>query len=273
MDFNNSEYFELKETLPVKNNKKVKIFELKNNLEEELLNQWALSLRSFYIDEEKLELLMDEFNGTKEEYLQTYILPNKANPGPATMSGEFGEILIHDYICFIEQYHINKVRYKNKINPNVPVTGTDVIGYRIKDINKPGADDSLFIGEVKTKATPGSVNKEKINEFSLYKAIKDSKKDKLRIAESLHAEKSRLIDLNRKKEIEILTRFQKKVDFPYQEAYSAIAVIHKKIYSKELILDILNNIEIDDELQNILVIYVENLMDFVKDLYERAAKC
>ena len=56
-----------------------------------------------------------------------------------------------------------------KVNPNMPVSGSDVIGYQVKNIDKPSKTDHLIVAEVKTRSSK-SGNKKSLCE----KTVKDS---------------------------------------------------------------------------------------------------
>ena len=68
------------------------------------------------------------------------------------MSGEFGEILVYDYINFVLKHYITRTRYLEKVNPDMSVSGSDVIGYQVKNIDKPSKTDRLIVAEVKTRS-------------------------------------------------------------------------------------------------------------------------
>ncbi|NLY20775.1 MAG: DUF1837 domain-containing protein [Tissierellia bacterium] len=271
MKFNNSQYFIFKKELISNSGKKAKIYELRNDIEEEaILDDWARSLRDYYIEEHMIDILLSGTGLTKKEYLAQNIFPSTHGIGAATMSGEFGEILVYDLIQYKMDYYISKTRYLEKVNPDLPVSGSDVIGYKVEDIKSPQNDDKLFVGEVKVRASEKS--RLTLDKNPISDAIKDSGKDRIRIAESLNAEKRRAVYRNKIEEIKVIERFQNKTDTPYQLNFSAIAIFTKALYSEEFILQILNNIA-DDEETNILIIYSDKLLEFLRDLYRRACIC
>lgn len=272
LDFDNSQYFVFDKELISDAGRKVKVYELCSDIKNgEVLNNWAAGLRDYYIEENLIEPLLSGMGMTKKEYLEKNIFPSPIiRPGPSTMSGEFGEILVHDFIRFKKNYQISKLRYRDKINPNMPMSGSDVIGYKMVNLKKPNKKDSLFVGEVKTRASNNTVS---ISSNPLSDALKDSLKDKERIGESLNAEKRRLLMAKRNEEADIVQRFQNKTDNPYNIEFSAIAIFNKNKYSEKLILEVINSTEIKEETKNILVIYSADLMDFLKELYRRASEC
>ncbi len=273
LEFDNGQYFVFVKDITLPSNKIIKVYELVKDLQDDhVLNLWAKSLRNYYIEE---NLIDDLYTGTglsKSEYLQKNIFPNPANKlGAATMSGEFGEILVYDFIHYTQNYYVTKLRYLEKTNPDVPVSGSDVIGYAIKNVLKPSIEDKLLIAEVKTRSSVG--RRLTIQDNPLTKAIADSPKDRNRIAESLNAEKRRLLMRNRLTEAKIVERFQNRTDNPYQIEFSAVAVLSKEIYTEEFIREVIDSINIDDIISNILIIYSDKLLAFIRDLYRRACTC
>mgnify|MGYP003587577290 CR=1 FL=1 len=92
----------------------------------------------YYVEEILLELLVKGTGLTKQEFLEKNIFPNHQNsPDPSTMSGEFGEILVYDYINFALKHYVTRTRYLEKVNLDMPVSVSDVIGYQVKNIDKP----------------------------------------------------------------------------------------------------------------------------------------
>lgn len=274
MFFNNKEYFLLDKELKTSHGKVIQVYKLnKEILDEKCMNEWALGLRNNYVEEQIIESLVRGTGLTKEEYLKNNIFPNPNNSlGAATMSGEFGEILVYDFINFVLMYYVTRTRYLEKINPDLPVSGTDVIGYMIDNIEKPDIKDKLLVAEVKTRSSKDG-KKITLDENPLKSAILDSNKDKIRIGESLNAEKRRLIYRNRNQEVKIIERFQNKTDNPYNLNFFAVAVLDSYFYSEEFILNVINNMGNDISDKNILIIHSVELKKFLRSLYKRACIC
>ncbi|MGX7446050.1 Hachiman antiphage defense system protein HamA [Dolosigranulum pigrum] len=278
MFFNNSQYFEFEKELISSNGVKTKIYKFNNEIiDEESLNKWSLGLRNNYVEEKNLNSLINGIGLTQKEYLEKHIFPDPKKPqGAATMSGEFGEILIFDYINFVLKYYVPRTRYFEKVNPSQPVSGSDVIGYKIKDISKPNNSDQLLVAEVKTRSTK-SGKKISLDDNPLGKAITGSEKDKVRLAESLNAEKRRLIDRDRYDEANIVERFQNRTDNPFLLDFYAVVVLDSDLYtgsfSDQFILDVINNMKNKSTDKNILIIYSTDLKNFLRDIYRRACLC
>lgn len=274
MFFDNSKYFLLDKKLKTSTGKYIDVYKLDNkNLSENVLNEWALGLRSNYVEEELIESYMQGTGSTKKEYLERNIFPSSNNSiGAATMSGEFGEILLYDLINYNWKYYVTRTRYLDKINPNVPLSGTDVIGYMIDDIKHPNINDNLLVAEVKTRSSiKGKKMSSKDN--PLKAAILDSSKDRIRVGESLNAEKRRLITRHRYEDAKIVERFQNRTDNPFKLNFFAVAVMDSSLYSEEFVLNVTNSLENEISNKNILIIHSVALKEFLKDLYKRACIC
>lgn len=272
MFFDNSKYFVFEKELCSSQGNKINIYKLDNELlDDDSLNTWASSLRNNYCEEHLLDSLMNGTGLSKEEYLKKMVFPDSSvRQGAATMSGEFGEILILDYINFVLNYYVTRTRYLDKINPNMPVPGSDVMGYKMQDISKPSKSDQLIVAEVKTHS---SVNGKNLCEETVSNAIYDSVKDRIRMGESLNAEKRRLINRSKFIEAKVVERFQNKTDNPFIVNFFAVAVLDSNLYSDKEILAAIDNCREIINSTNILVIHSKELKDFLRDLYRRAYIC
>lgn len=274
MFFDNSEYFLLDKKLKTSRGKCIDVYKLNNEtLSEKVLNEWALGLRSNYVKEGLIETYMQGTGLTKKEYLEKRVFPSPDNSiGAGIMSGEFGEILVYDFVNYFWKYYVTRTRYLDKNTPNSAISGSDVIGYKIYDINHPNIKDNLLVAEVKTRS---SISGKKISyEYNpLKSAILDSNKDRIRLSESLNAEKRRLITRERYEEAKIVERFQNKTDNPFNLKFFAVAVMDSSLYSEEFILKVANIFENEISNKNILIIHSVELMNFIRDLYKRACIC
>lgn len=272
--FDNSKYFVFDKSIPYSSGKEIQVYKLDNELlDDSILNNWAFGLRNNYVEEALLEPLVKGTGLTKQEFLEKNIFPNHQNSlGASTMSGEFGEILVYDYINFVLNYYITRTRYLEKVNPNIPVSGSDVIGYQVKNIDNPSRTDHLIVAEVKTRSSK-SKNKNSSCEETVENAIKDSIKDRVRIGESLNAEKRRLINRSRIEEARIVERFQNKTDNPFILDFFAVAVLDNELYSDQVVLDVVNRQHENIKSMNVLIILSKELKLFLRDLYRRACVC
>lgn len=274
MFFDNSKYFMFDKSIYSRNGDEIQVFSLnKELLDDNSLNTWASGLRDNYVEENLLESLVKGTGLTRKEFLEKNIFPNYQDRlGASTMSGEFGEILVYDYINFVLGYYITRTRYLEKVNPNIPVPGSDVIGYKVKNIDRPSESDNLIVSEVKTRSNKTG-NKNKSCEETVKGAIEHSIKDRVRIGESLNAEKRRLINRSKFEEAKIVERFQNKTDNPFTLNFFAVAVLDNELYSEQVVLDVVNSQHEIIKSTNVLIIYSKELKLFLRDLYRRACLC
>nr|WP_034957940.1 Hachiman antiphage defense system protein HamA [Campylobacter showae] len=274
MFFDNSKYFKFDKSISSKNGNGIRVFRLdKDLLDDNSLNNWASGLRNNYVEESLLEPLIKGTGLTKQEFLEKNIFPSHQNSlGASTMSGEFGEILVYDYINFTLKHYVTRTRYLEKVNPNMPVSGSDVIGYQVKNIDKPSKTDHLIVAEVKTRSSK-SGNKKNLCEKTVKDAIEHSVKDRVRLGESLNAEKRRLLNRSRIKEAKIVERFQNKTDNPFRLDFFAVAVLDNELYSDQVVLDVVNSQPENVKSTNVLIILSKELKLFLRDLYRRACSC
>ena len=274
MFFDNSKYFVFDKSIPYSSGKEIQVYKLNNELlADSILNSWASGLRNNYIEEHLLKQAISGTGLTKKEYLEKMIFPNPIVPqGAATMSGEFDELLVYDYINYVLEYYVPRIRYFNKVNPNAPIHGSDVIGYKMESYNKRSKNDKLLVAEVKTRSSI-SGNKTKACIKIVTDAITDSNKDRVRVGESLNAEKLKLLNRGRIKEANIVERFQNKTDNPYILDFFAVAVMDSDLYSDQVVLDVVNSQHENVKSTSILIIHSKELLSFLKNLYSRACSC
>lgn len=274
MFFDNSQYFIFDKELVSSNGNRVNIYKLANELlEEDILNKWASSLRNNYIEEKLLPDCISGTGLTQQEYLKTIIFPDFENrQGAGTMSGEFGEILMYDYINFNLKYYITRTRYLDKVNRNMPISGSDVMGYKMVNNDIPCSSDQLLVAEVKTRSTING-RKEGICQKALEAAIKDSTKDRIRLAESLNAEKRRLLLRSKVSEAKIVERFQNKTDNPFTLNFFAVAVLDTDLCIEDTIIEVIEAQSENIGIKNVLIIHSKELKSFLRDLYRRACEC
>lgn len=241
------------------NGKSVDIVELNHELDEEILNEWALHLRNHYCNDNEIDEECAATGLSKSEFLSTIKLPNE----PMIISGDFSEILVADYIQFLLNYDVPRTRYENKINRNTSPNGIDVLGFKIISEERISKNDILLTCEVK-----GALQNPKKD--TLQRALKDSKKDyKLRKAESLNAMKRRLKNKEMFREAKIVERFQNITDRPYKEVSGMAAVHSNHTWHNEVITSISSEDHPNSEIL-FITIKGEKLMELARELYRRA---
>lgn len=275
------EYLLYEKTLTTSEGQDVEIYKLQIDDDDDILKKWASHLREHYCSESEIDIFRKGYNMTRKEYLEKIKFPDeKVDTGPAVRSGDFTEILVADYVQYVLEYYVPRTRYDRKTIRNSSTMGSDVIGYKYD--KRPHKTDELIIFEVKAAASEtGPPSEEAVKKakkenksspIKLQKAVDDSNKDVLRLAESLNAMYQRLIDRGDFNTADEVQRFQNSTDTPYQTFYAAAAVHSKKSYSEDLLkyVSTLDHICPDIKL---IVIYCDKLMEFIHDMYRRAADC
>lgn len=197
--------------------KTVEVWELRHVQDDAVLTAWAKHFRNHYCPDSDIDFLRGP--RSRKDYLEEIKFPSATSKlGPAVRAGDFGEILIADFLQWVLGYSVPRVRWNNKIVRDESSKGSDVIGFQFEKATGESPKDALAVFESKTKFSAGS----KANR--LQDAINDSAKDHIRIDESLNYVKQRLFEKGQKDEAVKVERFQNPVDNPYLEVYGAAAL-------------------------------------------------
>jgi len=257
-----------KSTLQTKDNKPVEVWELQSALlSNSLLSAWAKHFREHYCKDSEIDSLRSGTNLARKDYLNQLIFPDKtSNLGPSTRAGDFGEILVADFLEFLENYEVlsRLIRYSERKNPNISDAGSDIVGFRFVSYPTADSKDELAVFEAKAKFT-GSIENAKVQ---LQKAIDDSAKDKLRIAYTLNAMKQRLSLMTERMKVE---RFQNEADYPYNTINGAVAIVCNSNYSDFIATNADASQHINKSNLRLIIIKGIPMMDFIHELYRRAA--
>ena len=231
---------------------------------EDVLNEWAEHIRKHYILDKDLESSIKTLHQTKKEHLENYIIPQKNHSmGPQTISGEFAEILIYDFIEHILDYFSLRGRHWGKSTPEQSVTGSDVLGIKMND--EPSENDELIIVEVKAKLSSCDYS-------VLENAKKDSDKDSFRHSLSLNYlrlkyESKGYNDLAKK-----VARFQEPTSHKYKTIYGASGITSIENLKDNRINEI-NGKDLNIQINNmIFFLHGKDLMNLAYDLYGRIIK-
>jgi Cap4 SAVED domain len=182
-----------------------------------VLSAWAKHFRNHYCSDCDIDAL--RASRSRKDYLEQIKFPSATSQlGPAVRAGDFGEILVADFLQWILGYTVPRVRWNTKVVRDESPKGSDVMGFRFQDATGDSPKDVLAVFESKTKFSTGA----KTNR--LQDAINDSAKDHIRIDESLNYIKQRLFEKGKKEEAAKVERFQNPVDNPYREVYGAAAL-------------------------------------------------
>lgn len=247
--------------------KQITVYELIIQNDENILNSWAKHLREHYCADSEIDFLRAGFGLERNEYLKEIKFPDASTrPGPSVRSGDFTEILVADYVQYVLDYIVPRTRYDRKVNRNSSTMGSDLIGYKCG--KKISSNDELIVFEVKATASEISSSPE----ARLQKAVNDSNKDVVRLAETLNAVAQRLIDRNDFEEVKRVQRFQNSSDNPYRRTYAAAAVHSNTSYSKTVLKSVSTLSHADPDL-GLIVIHCDKLMNFIHEMYRRACEC
>ncbi len=265
-----------RERLKTADGKVVQVWELRHEKDEAVLSAWAKHFRNHYCLDSEIDLLRGK--RSRSDYLTDIKFPKKTTKlGPGIRAGDFGEILVCDYLQWLLDFWVPRVRWSSKAVADESTRGCDVIGFRFHMKNGGASTkDALFVFESKTKFSNSRRNR-------LQDAINDSVKDHIRIDESLNFIKQKLKYERNDGQATKIERFQSPVDMPYQETYGAAAIISEECFSAaELTLADCSKIPKSakskvfsphpksDSLV-LLVIKGADMMDLVHELYRRAA--
>ena len=264
------------ERLNTADDKKVEVWEFQHQDDENVLSAWAKHFRNHYCLDKDIDLLRG--GQSRKDYLENIKFPNASSKlGPSIRAGDFGEILVADYLQFVLECWVPRVRWSAKVVRDESPKGSDVIGFKFqKENGEASPEDVMFVFESKTKFSPSIKNR-------LQDAINDSAKDHLRIDESLNYTKQRLIERNEIDNAQMVERFQNPVDMPYKEINGAAALISDEYFDKnELAAADCTKIPKSSKSKEffphpnrdglvLIVIKGPDMMDLVHELYRRAA--
>ena len=117
-----------------------------------ILSAWATHYRQHYCRDEDLPDLVADTGLSNADFLANIKFPDPvAAPGPSTRAGDFGEILVADFIEYVLGYWCPRQgRFEDRENRNVPSNGTDVIGFSFAG-DQPSPDDELLVIEFESR--------------------------------------------------------------------------------------------------------------------------
>ena len=122
------------------NGKLVPIWELKHENDDKILSAWAKHFRNHYCRDTDIDDLIDGTIFAKNPYPRAEYLTNikfpdaKLPPGPSVRSGDFGEILIADYVEYVLNFWVPRTRFCDRMNRNDPSKGESVVCFCRRDL-------------------------------------------------------------------------------------------------------------------------------------------
>lgn len=205
------------ERLATADGKVIEVWEFRHLPDEATLSAWAKHFRNHYCLDSDIDALRPP--RTRQQYLEDIKIPSSDSAlGPSVRAGDFGEILIADYLQWRLGYWVPRVRWNAKIVRDESSKGSDVIGFRMDNPAATSPNDTLAVFESKTQFSSSSAANR------LQDAINGSAKDHIRIDESLNYIKQRLFEKGQTDQAKQVERFQNPVDFPYRQLFGAAAL-------------------------------------------------
>ena len=259
------------EVLQTDDGSEVKVLEFQHQEDAHMLRAWALHFRKHYCLDEEIDELREGTGLTRAQYLLANIFPHKTEGfGPSVRSGDFAEILVADYLQFLQNWIVPRTRYRIKSSPNESAKGTDILGFQLaspaefaRGVHSP--NDTLLCVEVKAQFAGTSVTP------PLQKAINDSAKDKYRKGLSLNAMRQRLRMVQDFDGVRVVQRFQNATDRPYLSQSAAAAFYCDSIFDAQIVSAASKTSHPESTTLLLLVFKGKDMMKLVHRLYEVAA--
>jgi hypothetical protein len=245
--------------------KTVEVWEFRHQKDKAVLSAWAKHFRNHYCLDTEIDILKPA-QYTRSKYLTSIKFPDSsAGLGPGIRAGDFGEILVADYLQYLLGYWVPRLRWDCKDIRNSSGKGCDIMGFKILNDKKWSRDDILAIFEAKAQFS-GSKAKPKLKD-----AVDGSAKDEVRKAESLNFCKQRLFEKQLPLDATRIARFQNPEDYPYKENYGAVALFSTSLFDEQEISKTDTSGHPYSNELILLVIRGNAMMDLVHELYWRAA--
>lgn len=255
-----------KARLKTADGKTVRVFEFRHQKSDKVLSDWAKHFRNHYCSDADIDTLIKGTGYSKAEYLTEIKFPDgKVKPGPSIRAGDFGEILVADYLQYVMNYWVPRIRYCDKVIRNESTKGCDIIGFKIFNEKGISSRDTLAVYETKAKFS-GNKPKNRLQD-----AVQDSMKDVTRKPESLNFIKQKLIQKDQSENASRVERFQDPQDRPYKEMPGAVALFSTACYDAECVSETNTSGHPNKDNLVLIVIHGEDMMTLVHRLYRRAA--
>ncbi len=254
------------ERLKTADGKEVEVWEFQHQNDKKVLSAWATHFRNHYCFDSEIDYWRRGYKCSRSEYLDSIKFPDsKAAPGPSIRAGDFSEVLVADFLEYLNAFWVPRTRYGDKTIRNESTKGSDIIGFHIVKDGEASSEDKLAIYEAKAQFSG------KKPTARLQDAVDGSAKDITRKAESLNAIKQRLHSRNELDDAEKIERFQNEVDHPYKEVYGAVALFENPLFDCRLASA--TNVSSHPYSGDLALIVIkgDQMMKLVHDLYKRAA--
>lgn len=102
--------------------RKIAVWELSVKVGDALVSDWARHFRQSYCADGDIDLLRLDLS--RKDYLTTMVFPHATQkPGPSIRSGDFAELLISDFLEYVQGFWVPRYKYSDKASPNESVMG------------------------------------------------------------------------------------------------------------------------------------------------------
>lgn len=246
----------------------ISCYKLDYSIDDVLFDEWALHIRRHYESDDELKESLSDTELSAEEYLKTYVIPQKSDPfGPTARSNDFTEIMISDLIEFVNGYTVPRCKQENRSGKSNSRHGTDILAYKFDNPNHtPSAKDELLAIEVKAGLSSDSYQ-------PINKAVADSHKyDHVRYAHTLNYYRKLFRDKQKYRQADEIARFQKKSEYDFVLTFIAAAIISRENIPTNTIIGVSGenlSLQSDDK---IFLVHGKKLITLAHQIYERCIK-
>ena len=142
------------EQIPTADGILVEVWELRHQPDETVLSAWAKHFRNHYCPDAEIDFFRRGLGFSRSDYLTNIKFPDaKVAPGPSIRAGDFGEILVADFLEYILGFWVPRVRYGAKVINNESSKGCDTIGFLMIKEGDELPDDTMVLYETKARLT------------------------------------------------------------------------------------------------------------------------
>ncbi len=264
------------ERLQTTDGKSVEVWEFRHVVDLEILSAWATHFRNHYCRDRDIDGM--RAHRSRSDYLNDIKLPGTDGLGPSVRAGDFGEILVADYLQYVLNHWVPRIRWLFKPTKDESTKGCDLIGFQFQRTDEISPQDLMTIFEVKT-----CFSKDR-NGQRLQDAVNGSAKDPTRIGESLNYLRQLAPVVGDQRDVERIDRFQNPSDVPFRESYGAVVLFTRESYDETAICQTDTTRILSSKKKGatsyphpnrdallLLVIRGEDMMKLVHDLYRRCA--
>lgn len=146
------------ERLKTADGKEVEVWEFQHQDDEDVFSAWAKHFRNHYCLDTEIDFLRGK--RSRRDYLNNIKFPCRTSKlGPGIRAGDFGEILVADYLQWLLGFWLPRVRWGSKVIRDESPKGSDVIGFRFHKKEGTSQKDVLIVFESKTKFSGSGKNR------------------------------------------------------------------------------------------------------------------